>query len=152
MFSIVRTAEVVQTIDPSASWALIVGAVTPFLIAVINNPRYSNQLRQVIAVGVSLLVGIMTVIVGGFVLDWTLSLPNILFIISAVVGAAQAFYSLVWKPTGTAARVEAATSKDTELVAVPVNQATERGYISIAGALVIAILVVLFVWLVTTLL
>lgn len=152
MFLAAATGEVTQTIDPNASWALIVGAITPFLISVINNPRYSNQLRQAIAVGVSLVVGIITVVIGGTVLDWSLTLTNILFIIAGVVGAAQAFYSLVWKPTGVAPRVEAATSKNTELVAVPVNQAEERGAVNVAGIVITALVVIGAIWLLSALL
>lgn len=128
-----------NAIDPNASWALILGAFTPFIISVVNNPHYTKRARQAIAVGVSVLVGIIVVVIGGTVLDWTLSLPNILFIIAGIVGASQAFYAVIWKPSGITDKVEVATT--------PKNTPPENGQYSVASILVTVILVIIVVWL-----
>lgn len=88
------------------AWALIVGAVTPFLVAVINQPGWSALVRRAVAVGVALILGVVTVAVQG-----GLSLSGGLVTVAAVLGASQAAYALVWKPTGVTSAVESATTR-----------------------------------------
>lgn len=93
------------------AWALILGAITPLLVSVVNQPRWTGLTRQLVMLGIALAVGLVNVIVQGLVIDWSLSFGNVLVILASVVGATQAAYTVLWKPTGIAGKVEAATSK-----------------------------------------
>ena len=111
-----------QPVDPGAAWVLIVGVLTPFLVSVVNQPGWSRQRRQIVAVAVSLLIGVGTVVIGGTVSNWSLAPSELVVVVAAVVGAAQAAYALIWKPTGAAGRVEAATSRSQPYEADPPAQ------------------------------
>lgn len=93
--------------DSSTAWALVVGALTPVLVAAVNQPRWTRQTRQVVAVVVAVLVGLVTVIVQGAA---DFSAEGAVITIAAVVGAAQAAYAVLWRPTGVAPAVMRATS------------------------------------------
>lgn len=99
-----------ENMDPSMAWTLLVGGLAPLLVAVVNQPRWSTQRRQIVAVAISLVLGFLSLVVGNVITDWSLTLPNVVFILSAVVGAAQATYTFVWKPSKAAPSLEAATS------------------------------------------
>ena len=97
--------------DNATAWALIIGAVLPFLIAVVNRPKWSGTVRQIVAVAISLAVGLVTVVVQGAA-DFTLQ--GALVTLAAVVGAAQATYALVWKPSKIAPVLERVTTPGPE--------------------------------------
>ena len=110
MLHLVQEAAVVGADASAAAWSLLVGALTPFLIAAVNRPTMTVQARQIVAAVISLLVGLITVILGGTIGDWTLSLNNGVIIMASVVGSAQLAYALIWKPTKIAEVVELATT------------------------------------------
>jgi hypothetical protein len=97
----------VESVKDTASWAALIGAVLPILIAIVQQPRWSSQVRQVIAVGVAALGGVGTVLASG-----NFDAQNWLVTLVAVIGAAQASYALIFKPSGVAAKIEEKTSTD----------------------------------------
>jgi hypothetical protein len=92
------------------AWTLLVGAIVPVLVAVVNQPGWNATVRRIVAVGVSLVIGLGTVVAQGLA---DFSPAGALVTIAAVVGAAQAAYALIWKPSGTTDSVERATSRTT---------------------------------------
>ena len=93
------------------AWSMILGLITPFVIAVVNNPAWNAATKRVVSVVISVLVGVMNLLVSGVALDWAdYSLSGVLVNLALVIGSAQAAYALLWKPTGTTDKVEAATS------------------------------------------
>lgn len=123
-----------------AAWSLIIGAITPFLVAVVNQPTWSSRQRQITAVVISILVGAVTVVVGGTVADWSLNLPNILTIIAAVVGAAQATYATIFNKPAKAVEVKtSAVSGDAGSVSIRYSA------VFMLGMLLLALCSILFV-------
>lgn len=85
---------------------LLVGAVTPLATSLVQQPRWSKQARQLVAVGVSVAVGFAVAASSGEVN----SAGDLFSIVAAVWAASEAFYQKVWKASGIAGAVEAATS------------------------------------------
>lgn len=92
-------------ITDTATWGTLIGLLSPLLVAFVQQPWWSNQYRQIVAVGVSALLGILTVVASG-----TFDVQNWLLTLVAVIGAAQTSYALVWKPTKVAKVIELKTS------------------------------------------
>lgn len=90
----------------TVSWGLILGVVTPWLTAIVQQPRWSNGLRAVVGAVISVLVGIGTCLANGDIHSG----QTVLATIAVVLVAAQATYSQLWKPTGVAGAIESATS------------------------------------------
>lgn len=90
----------------TASIAALVGAFLPLLTAVVNNPRWTSQQRQIISALISLVVGVVVVVASG-----NFDPQNWIVTLVAVVGAAQAAYAFLWKPTKVAPAIETATSR-----------------------------------------
>lgn len=88
-----------------ASWGILIGALLPILIAILNQPQWTDQQKRFIALGVAFVSGTGTVIVSG-----NFDPGNWVVTIAAVLGASQAAYTVLWKPTKIAPRIEAATS------------------------------------------
>jgi hypothetical protein len=108
-----------ETVKDTASWGALIGALLPFLIAIVQQPRWSSGFRQIIAVVVSVIAGVGTVLVSG-----NFDVQNWLVTLVAVIGAAQAAYALVWRPTNVAPTIEAKT-------AAMLNSTDERGVIDL---------------------
>lgn len=85
---------------------LLVGVLTPALIAVINHPVWQSQTKRIIAVVGAAVLGVLTVIGNGLANDLDVNLSNTITVVLAVVGASQAAYSILWKPTGAADVIE----------------------------------------------
>lgn len=95
-----------ESVKDTASWAALIGAVLPLLIAVIQQPRWSSQVRQIVSIVISVIAGLGTVLASG-----NFDVQNLLVTIVALIGAAQASYALIFKPTGAAQKIEKATTK-----------------------------------------
>ena len=90
----------------AAMWALIVGFFMPHVIAVVQQPGWSQGLRSVITFLASVGAAIGTVLIqhGGWNWhDWVSS--TLLILVTAI-----ATYHGLWKPTGVAPSIEASTS------------------------------------------
>lgn len=90
-------------------WAVIIGFVTPLLVAVVNQPQWTRNQKRVLAVGVSVIVGVLNLVAQGAFTEQSLTWSGALASLVLVIGAAQASYALLWKPSGVAETVEAAT-------------------------------------------
>lgn len=91
--------------DNAAAWGLIVGIVTPYVIALVNQPGWTDNLRRVVAIVVSVLVGLGTAYFNN---DVNFEVGTALASIAGVLVAAQAVYHNLLKPS--AKSVERATS------------------------------------------
>lgn len=88
---------------------LAVGGLLPLLTAVVNQPQWSAKVRTWMSVAVSVLAGLVT-----YVAEFGLVLESPSSVVIAVVGivlASAAAYKALWKPSGVAPSIEAATSK-----------------------------------------
>lgn len=83
------------TVTAVAVGTALAGVLTPFITAIINQPRFSSQTKAIIAALVGIVLGVVAVAVtGGFsALPWTQWGPQIL----AVVGVSQTLYALILK-------------------------------------------------------
>jgi hypothetical protein len=85
---------------------LLVGAVTPLLTSLVQQPKWSKRTRIGVSAAVSVLIGFAIAAADG-----KLGSPGDVFsIIGAVLVAAEAFYQKLWKATGVAGAVENATT------------------------------------------
>lgn len=94
-----------ESVKDTASWAALIGAMLPLLIAVVNRPQWTAQMKQIIGIAVAAIGGIGTVLASG-----NFDAQNWLVTLVAVIGASQAAYALIWKPTKVAPKIEQATS------------------------------------------
>lgn len=86
-------------------WNLVVGFLVPNLIAVIQQPRFTDNTRAVITFVVSILGGLGTAYFTG---QW--NTQDIVGSCLIVAVAAITFYKGFWKKTGVAPAIERATS------------------------------------------
>ena len=91
----------------TASWALLAGVLTPLLTSLIQQPRWSPRARTVVAVVVSIAVGVMTLLASGAFKDGA---QTILSTIALVVVASAAAHKNIWQPAGVTPAIEKATS------------------------------------------
>lgn len=123
----------------TASWALILGVLTPILTSVIQQPKWSDQVRSIIAALVSIVVGVVTVLANGGFVDASGSLG----IIALVMVSSYATYRNLWKPSGIAPAIESATSPSTGR-----HEVGRADVTYIVGLVVVVILVVILIRLV----
>lgn len=91
--------------DP-ASVGIIVGIVTPLLVALIQRPTMSKQLRTVIAIAAAVIIGLISAAASG-----QLSQPSsALTLIVVLYATCEAAYQKIWKATGLAKSIEVKTS------------------------------------------
>lgn len=88
-------------------WSLIVGTLMPPLMAIIQQPKWSQPLRSLVMVGSSILVGAGTAF---FEDGQNFHGKTILQSVLVVAVAAIATYHGFWKPTGIAPKIETATA------------------------------------------
>lgn len=88
-------------------WSLLVGAVLPPLVALIQQPRWPDWFRAVVAVASSLVAGFVTT---WLVEDGMLWERGMVTAILLVLVAALTTYRNFWKPTTIAPTIEAKTS------------------------------------------
>lgn len=105
-----------QAISPflsaAESWSILLGLITPFLVSVVNQPKWTSQQKRVLSIIVAVIVGIVNLLVqGAFTNLNQVTWAGVISVVVLVVGSSQAAYALLWKPTGAADSVERATSK-----------------------------------------
>lgn len=95
---------------------LAVGGLLPLLTSLVQQPRWSNRTRTVLAVIVSIIAGTVTyVTMNG--LDIVSGQPSsIITVIVGVILAAATSYQTIWKPSGVAPKIENVTSRKEEPV------------------------------------
>ena len=101
---------------------LAVGSLLPLLTSVIQQPRWSDKTRTAMAVGVSVLAGLVT-----YVTQFGLNVDSpsaIVIVVVGVVLAASTAYKTIWKPAGVAPAIEAKTSARAIVVEAPSTSAT----------------------------
>lgn len=87
---------------------LAVGGLLPLLTAAVQQPKWDTRTRTWMAVGVSLLAGLVTY-VSQFGLNWQNPSALVTTIVGVII-AASTSYKTIWKPAGVAPAVEALTS------------------------------------------
>lgn len=86
-----------------ALWSTIAGTLTPFVVAIINQPKWSPFVRALLTVLVSLGVGAATTALEGK-LDGARLVTSVLVVLAAAVGT----YHTLWR--NVAPQLESATS------------------------------------------
>lgn len=87
-------------------WSLVLGFLVPPILAVIQQPKWSQQVRSLVTFGFALLVGFGNVWLNGDLskaADWTSAI--LIVLISAI-----STYKGFWKPSGIAPAIETKTS------------------------------------------
>lgn len=82
-------------------WSAIAGTVTPFLVAVVNQPRWSPLIRALLTVAVSLGIGAATAALEGR-LDGTRWVTSALVVLTAAVGT----YHTLWRNVAPKLEIE----------------------------------------------
>ena len=85
--------------------ALLVGALLPLAIAVINQPQWHSGFKSVMA--------FVLCFVASLVLAWfrgEINHQDLVETFATVYGAAMVTYTALWKPTNVAPSIESATS------------------------------------------
>lgn len=100
----------VSVFADSASWAVILGVLTPLLVSVVQQPSWTPRLRAVVSAVVAVLVGIITVAANGGFAEPQGALASI----ALVLVASNTAYKTLWKPTGVSPAIEAATASKTQ--------------------------------------
>lgn len=109
--------ETTQTAQVMA-WGTILGIVLPYLIAVVQQPTWTGTTRRIVAIVVSVLVGVVTAYVNGNLTNVAPTATSVLAAVAAVFVASQAVYARFAAPT--AKTIEVATSPS------PPTRATRR--------------------------
>ena len=109
----------IEVVTDAQMWALVVGFVSPLLIATIQQPRWSNPVRVGVAAAWSILAG------GGTAwFNDEFTGRGILSSALVVLVTAIATYQHLWKPAHITTRIEAATSPRSRIVEQPVTHQT----------------------------
>ena len=116
-------------------WNLIVGFLMPTVIAVIQQPKFSEPVRAGLTAAFSIVAGFITAY-----LNDSFTKGDVVGSILITGVAAITFYKGFWKPTNVAPSIEAATSASGE-------RRNDRGEIDLIRVVVIIILVLVAIWL-----
>jgi amino acid transporter len=87
-------------------WSLLIGAVLPPLLAVVQQPKWPDWLRALVTLLVCVVVGLGNVYLNGDLTHATSVVEAILLVLVAALST----YKGLWKPTGVADKIESATS------------------------------------------
>lgn len=98
-----------------AMWSLIVGFLSPLVISVLQQPRWTEGLRALVAFVFSLVVAVPTAYFAGDLEGKDYITAALLILVTAI-----STYRNFWKNTGVAPSIEAATS--------PKGKGTTTGY------------------------
>jgi SNF family Na+-dependent transporter len=92
---------------------LAIGVITPFFVAIVRNPKWTKKQAQILSVVLAAIIGLLNVLAQGYFdrTEWTPA--NIIMLVVTVVGASQASYALLWKPTGI---VDTVDEKSNEII------------------------------------
>ena len=86
-------------------WSLILGFVSPLIIAVIQQPKFHEGARAIITFLYCVVVGVGTAFFEGRLTGQRAITSVLIVLVSAITT-----YRGLWRPTGAAPAVEAATS------------------------------------------
>lgn len=100
-----------HTLQNLEMWALLVGFVLPLVISALEQSTWSNGIRSAVAFVVCVIAGGITAWIAG---DFDTN--DIVTAALIVLTTALATYKGLWKPTGIAPKIEAATSPGTVVV------------------------------------
>jgi hypothetical protein len=95
-------------VNDLAMWSLIVGALLPPVVALVQRPTWLPWVRSVVTVGACIIAGGATAWFSG-----SLTGPFTITSILLILTSALATYKGFWKPTEIAPKIEAATSPTT---------------------------------------
>ncbi|XTZ13938.1 hypothetical protein ACQSSU_20790 [Micromonospora echinospora] len=87
------------------SWALLVGVLTPLLVSVVNQPSWSPPVRQVVAIVVAVVLGVLGCLADGSITEGM----TVLQVVAVVAVASDLAYRTVLSKV--APLVERATSR-----------------------------------------
>lgn len=92
-------------LNSTHAWGLILGVLSPLLVSVVQQPKFTGPLRAVVALASAVVIGLLTVLAAGDFnpTDW-------LTTAAVVLVAAHTAYEGFWRPTGIAEEVEYRTS------------------------------------------
>lgn len=88
-------------------WALVVGFLTPPVLAIIEQSGWSKTIRSLVAFGAALLAGAGTAYFQGDLTSRRFIEASLVVLVAAI-----STYQGFWKPTGIAPAIEKATSVD----------------------------------------
>ena len=91
--------------SPVALWLIAVGIFSPLAISTIQQSRFSERTQSIIAFGFYVLVAAVTCLLNGV---FTASSLFVAILVVFITGSAA--YKNLWKPTGVAPAIEAATT------------------------------------------
>ena len=93
----------------TASWALLAGVLLPLLTSVVQQPKWTKRVRTIVAVVVSVVAAVVTLLANGSFNDGP---QTVLTIVALVVATSATMYKTVYVPLGIAPAIENATSKN----------------------------------------
>jgi hypothetical protein len=88
------------------SWALLLGVVAPLLTSAVNQPAWSKPVRQVVAIGVAVVLGVVGCLADGSIGEGM----TVLQVVAVVAVASHLAYKTVLSKVAPA--VETATSRN----------------------------------------
>jgi hypothetical protein len=86
-------------------WAIVVGTISPLVIAVIQQRNWASHVKAVVTVVAAIVIGLGNVYFNGM-FNLTDMAKSILLVFVATIVTYQGF----WKPVGVAPAIESATS------------------------------------------
>ena len=91
--------------DNLTMWSLVVGFLSPAVIAILQRPTWSKERRTLLAAAFSIVGGLVTAWLGG-----ELDGAGVTTAVLTVAVATITFYKGLWQPAGVAQLIENATS------------------------------------------
>lgn len=88
-------------------WSLLVGALLPPFVAIIQQPKWPDWFRTVVAVSASIIVGFVTTWLTAEEALWERGMVGAILL---VLVAALTTYRNLWRTTGVAPAIEAKTN------------------------------------------
>lgn len=99
-----------EALTPLALAVGLAGLLAPFLTALINRPSWSSQLKQLVALVVAIVLGIIGLVLGGAISNVPATPAAWGIVLFSVIGISQTLYAVVLKTTGVGPALEKATS------------------------------------------
>ncbi|WP_327074448.1 hypothetical protein OG196_31910 [Kitasatospora purpeofusca] len=92
-------------LNDTEAWGLLLGAVTPWATALVQQPHWTKPVRALVGALASGIVGVITVLARGDIAHAQTALTTV----ALAVVASKTFYDGLWQHTGAAA-LERATA------------------------------------------
>ena len=99
-----KTLEALAALGPVALWLMAVGFFSPLVIAVIQQTRWSVRRQSIVAFCFYVVVAAVTAWLAGI-----FTTAGVIVAILVIFVTAGNSYKLLWKPTGVAPAIQAAT-------------------------------------------